>query len=50
MKKVINIAKKKQDNEWGKAVENKNLWSFLEISPKQKEAFPSHNLQDHAYE
>ena len=33
-----------------KPVENirKNLQSFLEISPMQKEVLPSHNLQDHA--
>ena len=29
---------------------SKNLQSFLEISPMQKEVFPSHRLQDHAYE
>ena len=29
---------------------SKNLQSFLEISPMQKEVFPSHKLQDHAYE
>ena len=35
-----------------KPVENisKNLQSFLEISPVQKEVFPSHKLQYHAYE
>ena len=27
---------------------NKNLQSFLEISPVQNEVFPSHKLQDHA--
>ena len=27
---------------------NKNMQSFLEISPKQKEVFLSHKLQDHA--
>ena len=34
----------------GKPVENisKNLSSFLEIGPKQKEVFPSHKLRDHA--
>ena len=26
---------------------NKNLQSFLEISPVQNEVFPSHKLQDH---
>ena len=29
---------------------NKNLQSFLEISPMQKEVLPSHKLQDHVYE
>ena len=29
---------------------SKNLQSFLEISPVQKEVLPSHKLQDHAYE
>ena len=35
-----------------KPIENisKNLPSFLEISPVQKEIFPSHKLQDQAYE
>ena len=35
-----------------KPVENitKNLQSFLEISPMQKEVLLSHKLQDHAYE
>ena len=35
-----------------KPVENisKNLQSFLEISPVQKEVLLSHKLQDHAYE
>ena len=35
-----------------KPVENisKNLQSFLEISPVQKEVLISHKLQDHAYE
>ena len=35
-----------------KQVENirKNMQSFLEISPMQKEDLPSHKLQDHAYE
>ena len=28
----------------------KNLQSLLEIRPLQKEALPSHKLQDHAYE
>ena len=29
---------------------NKNLESFVDINPGQKEAIPSHELQDHAYE
>ena len=29
---------------------SKNLQSFLETSPVQKEDLPSHKLQDHAYE
>ena len=35
-----------------KPVENisKNLQSFLEISPVQKEVLLSHKLRDHAYE
>ena len=35
-----------------KPVENisKNLQSFLETSPMQKEVLPSHKLQGHAYE
>ena len=35
-----------------KPVENisKNLQSFLEIRPVQKEVLPSHKLQDYAYD
>ena len=29
---------------------SKNLQSFLELSPVQKEVLPSNKLQDHAYE
>ena len=29
---------------------SKDLQSFLEISPMQKEVLPSHKLLDHAYE
>ena len=29
---------------------NKNPQGFLDIHPKQKEAFPSHKLQDTGYE
>ena len=33
------------DRQW-----KKNLLSFLEIHPVQKELLPSHKLRDHAYE
>ena len=29
---------------------NKNPQVFLEVNPMQKEVFPLHKLQDHAYE
>ena len=52
MKKVINRAKRSKALSEVKQVENisKNLQSFLEISPVQKEDLPSHKLRDHAYE
>ena len=52
MKKVINRGKKSKTLSEVKPVENisKNLQSFLEISPVQKEVLLSHKLQDHAYE
>ena len=52
MKKVIDREKKSKALREVKPVENmsKNLGSFLEISPVQKEILPSHKLQDHAYE
>ena len=52
MKKVINRGKRGKTLSEVKQVENicKNLQSFLEISPEQKEDLPSHKLQDHAYE
>ena len=52
MKKVIDRGKRSKTLSEVKPVENiiKNLQSFLEISPMQKEVLPSHNLQDHAYE
>ena len=52
MKKVINRGKRSKTLSVVKPVENisKNLQSFLEISPMQKEVLPSHKLQDHAYE
>ena len=52
MKKVINRGKRSKTLSEVKQVENisKNLQSFLEISPVQKEHLPSHKLQDHIYE
>ena len=51
MKKVINTGKRSKTLTEVKPVENisKNLQSFVETSPVQKESFPSHKLQDHAY-
>ena len=51
-KKVINREKRSKTLSEVKPVENisKNLQSFLEISPVQKEVLPSHKLRDHAYE
>ena len=50
--KVINRGKRSKTMSEVKPVENisKNLHSFLEISPVQKEVLLSHKLQDHAYE
>ena len=52
MKKVIDRGKRSKTLSEVKPVENinKNLQSFLEISPMQKEVLLSHKLQDHAYE
>ena len=52
MKKVIDKGKGSKKLSEVKPVENisKNLQSFLEISPMQKEVLKSHKLQDHAYE
>ena len=52
MKKVINRGKRSKTLCEVKPLENisKNLQSFLEISPMQKDVLPSHHLQDHAYE
>ena len=52
MKKVINRGKRSKALSEVKPVENmsKNLLSFLEISPMQKEVLLSHKLQDYAYE
>ena len=49
-KKVINRGKRSKTLSEVKPVENKNLQSFLEISPIEKEVLPSHKLPDHAYE
>ena len=50
MKKVINRGKRSKTLSEVKLVKNigKNLQSFLEISPMQKEVLLSHKLQDHA--
>ena len=50
--KVINGRKRNKTLSEVKPVENinKNLQSFLEISPVQKEVIPSHKLPDYAYE
>ena len=51
-KKVIDRGKRSKTLSEVKQVKNisKNLRSFLEISPVQKEDLPSHRLRDHAYE
>ena len=51
-KEVIDRGKRSKTLSEVKPVENisKNLQSFLEISPVQKEVLPSHKLRDHAYE
>ena len=52
LKKVIDRGKRSKTLSEVKPVENinKNLQSFLEISPVQKEVLLSHKLRDHAYE
>ena len=52
MKKVIDRGKKSKTLSGVKPVKNisKNLQSFLEISPVQKEVLLLHKLRDHAYE
>ena len=52
MEKVIDKGKRSKTLSEVKLVKNisKNLQSFLEISPVQKEVLLSHKLQDHAYE
>ena len=51
-KKVIDRGKRSKTLREIKPVENvsKNLQSFLEVSPVQKEVLLSHKLRDHAYE
>ena len=52
MKKVIDRGKRSKTLSEVKQIENisKNLQSFPEMSPVQKEDLPSHKLRDHAYE
>ena len=52
MKKVVDRGEKSKTLSEVKPVENrsKNLQSFLEICPMQKEVLTSHKLRDHAYE
>ena len=52
MKKVINRGKRSKKLSEVKPIENisKNLQSFLEISPEQKEVLRSHKQRDYAYE
>ena len=52
LKKLINEGKRSKALSEIKKVENinKNLQSFLEMSPMQKEVLFSHKLKDHAYE
>ena len=52
IKNVIDRGKRSKALSEVKLVENisKNLQSFLERSPVQKEIFLSNNLQDHGYE
>ena len=51
-KKVINRGKRSKTLSEVRPVRNinKNLQSFLEISPMQKKVLPSHKLRDQAYE
>ena len=52
MKKVVDRWEKSKTMSEVKPVEkrSKNLQSFLEICPMQKEVLTSHKLRDHAYE
>ena len=49
---MINRGKRSKTLSEVKRVENisKNLQTFLEISPMEKQVLLSHKLQDHAYE
>ena len=51
IRKVIGRGKRSKTLSEVQEVKNisKNLQSFLEISPEQKEDLPSHKLRDHAY-
>ena len=51
-KKGIDRGKRSKTMSEVKSIKNisKNLQGFLEISPMQKEVFPSHKLRDHACE
>ena len=51
-KNMIDRGKRSKTLSEIKQVENisKNMQSFLEKSPVQKEVLPSHKLRDHAYE
>ena len=50
-KEVIDRGKRNETLNETKPVKNinKNLQSFLEINPMQKEVLPSHKQQDHIY-
>ena len=52
MKKLIDRGKRSKTLREVKSFANisKNVQSFPEISPVQKEVLPSQKLQDHAYE
>ena len=51
-RKVTDRGKRSKTLSEVKPVKNisKNLQSFLEVRPMQKEVFPSHKLRDRAYE
>ena len=52
MKKMIDRGKRSKTLSEVKPVENisKNLQSFLEIRPVEKEVLPSHKLRGHVYQ